>query len=135
MMLKIDLDSKNLADWDEFKKRFYELSCIWDLSYNSFEVYETNKGYHIYLDMSEHEVFKSNWACLTLQACLGSDYKREMFNLFRLETNKGKTEYWNVMFKIKYNKEKQEWISEKFDDLKTCELEEIYFKIKSAMEE
>jgi hypothetical protein len=66
----------------------------------------------LYINLEDHELFKSNYSTLVLQLVLGSDHRRELFNLKRLEANKGKTKDWNILFCKKYDKESKKWYSE-----------------------
>ena len=66
-----------------------------NIGFSKVSVYETNKGFHFYLDLeySLHE-----WEILLIQALLGSDFKRETLNYFRVRNDE---RHWNVLFKEK----------------------------------
>lgn len=109
--IKIDIDTKKDFEQELFKK-LVDIYKIHTLKLEKIRIFETFKGYHIYADFEENDLYKSEYAKIIIQAYLGSDMNREMFNLKRLDANNGKTKFWNILFCRKYNKEKEEWIPE-----------------------
>ena len=91
------------------------------------EVRRTAKGYHIYFTL-EHKL--SDPEIIALQAIMGSDYRREMFNWLRTangnwEKYKEKNLEWNVMFSSKkriINGRFKEVSREVFDPVRTEQL-------------
>ena len=92
-ILKVDLDDKSENTVNRF---LFALSLLKEFyTFEKWEVYETNKGLHIYLLLTEHVEEKE---VILLQCILGSDINRELFNLIRFLRN-GKSK--NVLFKRK----------------------------------
>lgn len=93
-VLRIDLDDKE----EKTKRRF--LWAIGLLSkYHKFEqveVFETNRGFHIYLYLGERV---DPVLAMLLQQLLGSDRDRELYNYIRY---KKKHRRWQVLFHKKY---------------------------------
>jgi hypothetical protein len=88
----------------DFVFKMYFVTDVLGVRFTGIKVYETNKGIHIYLD-AESERPLTPLEIIVIQLCLGSDYKRELYNLRRarawldgeeLENN------WNTLFKYKY---------------------------------
>jgi hypothetical protein len=82
----------------------YFVTDVLGVRFTGIKVYETSKGIHVYLD-AESERPLTPLEVIIIQLCLGSDYKRELYNLRRarawldgeeLENN------WNTLFKYKY---------------------------------
>lgn len=92
-ILKVDLDSKEENTINRF---LFALSLLKQFyTFTNWECYETAKGLHVYMlieeDINEKEL-------ILIQALLGSDINRELFNLIRfLRSGKSK----NVLFKRK----------------------------------
>jgi len=88
-MLKLDIDSKDglfdclqrIQMWNETS---YPLTFV--------KVVESNKGWHVYL--KSDGFFTENMKPF-IQALLGSDWKREMLNIGRVEKRVKK---WNILF-------------------------------------
>src|SRR3989304_4479786 len=74
-------------------------------------VFKTFKGWHIYFEIMDDEEWKkmTKQDIIFLQAIIGSDFKREVFNWMRAKSGMGKE--WNLLFIRKYNA-KGELISE-----------------------
>jgi len=104
-VLRIDLDDKE----EKTKKRF--LWAIGLLSkYHKFEqvaVFETNRGFHIYLYLGERV---EPILAMLLQQLLGSDRDRELYNYIRYKKGHRR---WQILFSKKYY--------EKDDILRTSE--------------
>jgi len=95
-ILKLDLDGKN--GLNNLCDRIWIIKYL-GLKVLSTEIYHTTNGFHAVLQCDN--VFKS-WEILLFQTWLGSDFRREMCNLLKIERG---TENWNVLFqeKWKYN--------------------------------
>jgi hypothetical protein len=93
-VLRIDLDDKE----EKTKKRF--LWAIGLLSkYHKFEqveVFETNRGFHIYLCLKERV---DPILAMLLQQLLGSDRDREVYNYIRYKKGHKR---WQILFSKKY---------------------------------
>lgn len=107
---KIDIDYKPpnpLEFAKEFANRIIFIFKTLGIEFESAEVYETNKGYHIYVYAYSSKQL-TNEQIILVQLALGSDYKREVFNAIRVmsgafpEGNRS----WNVLFEYKMNKGK-----------------------------
>lgn len=88
----------------DFAFKMYFVTDVLGVRFTGIKVYETSKGIHIYLD-AESERPLTPLEVIIIQLALGSDYKRELYNLRRarawldgeeLENN------WNTLFKYKY---------------------------------
>jgi len=88
----------------DFAFKMYFVTDVLGVRFTGIEVYETSKGIHVYLD-AESERPLTPLEIIIIQLALGSDYKRELYNLRRarawldgeeLENN------WNTLFKYKY---------------------------------
>jgi len=103
-VLKIDIDYKP-NDVYEFSAKFADklnfIQKFLGITVEYVEVYETEKGFHIYVYISEE--IDDPKLIIILQLALGSDYKRELFNYTRANTTNWKGE-WNVLFKTKKGK-------------------------------
>lgn len=100
--LKLDIDFKpDNADKlvSQIIERVIFLEDVFCVQFEKFEVYETNKGLHIYVKISSKNKLK-NTDIVVLQLVLGSDYKREIYNWMRVR-NGGNVKYWNKLFKKK----------------------------------
>lgn len=109
----VDIDYKpnmsffyNLAEKVAFIERF--LPVRFELQ----EIAETKKGLHIYFRI-EPECAITPYEIIIFQLILGSDYKREVFNLKRAmdwwngdELTHGLTPQWNTLYKYKFEKGK-----------------------------
>jgi hypothetical protein len=94
-VFKIDVDKKELS---EFKERYAMLCRYFKPKLISYDVKETRKGYHIRLILSFP--FKlSRYEFVLIQSLLGSDWKREMLNYFRVKNG---LKDWNILFNKKY---------------------------------
>lgn len=122
--LKIDIDEKINDDYLNYFNLVYKNFKKLGLNITQIKVYDTRKGQHLYIS-SEHETIKSDYAVLFLQLVLGSDRKREFFNLERLEANNGKTKNWNILFIKKYNYDLKKWFSEKRNKVLENKLKKI----------
>jgi len=88
----------------DFAFKMYFVTDVLGVKFTGIKVYETNKGIHVYLD-AESERPLTPLEIIIIQLTLGSDYRRELYNLRRarawldgeeLENN------WNTLFKYKY---------------------------------
>jgi hypothetical protein len=88
----------------DFAFKMYFVTDVLGVRFTGIKVYETSKGIHVYLD-AESERPLTPLEIIIIQLALGSDYKRELYNLRRarawldgeeLENN------WNTLFKYKY---------------------------------
>jgi len=92
-LIKIDLDSKD--QWQNFIEKAKFVLAFWHLTIKHVWVAETSKGYHIVIIVKEK--LPDMQICF-IQLALGSDYKRECFNLARVL--RGEKD-WNLLFKTK----------------------------------
>ena len=96
-LLKLDIDKKfNKKTLKEFITGLKSLMYISDFRYKKIEVYETIKGYHIYIDLDN---FLSDLEICFYQLYLLSDRNRELYNLRRVLNN---DKNFNVLFDKKY---------------------------------
>lgn len=98
-IIKVDQDTNGRNP--ELKDTFSMLSGILPLyGVRSCEIrsFATARGRHIYIEL-DREI--SNFDIVMIQLLLGSDPKRELFNLERLIQQKDHP-MWNVLFKAKY---------------------------------
>lgn len=87
---------------EELASRMVFLMFFTPFEFRQIRVYETARGFHIYL-WSEGEKPKPIEVVI-IQLALSSDYRREMFNYLRVWSKKP-PEHWNVLWKTKYDKE------------------------------
>ena len=92
-VLKLDLDGKN--GLDIFLQRMWIMKYL-GLKPIDVKVYHTTNGYHLYLTL-DNEI--DNIKAIFMQLALGSDYRREVCNLLRIERG---CKDWNILFKAKY---------------------------------
>ena len=100
--LKLDIDFKPTDTnklVDQIIERVIFLEDVFCVQFEKFEVFETNKGLHIYVKIGSKNKLK-NTDIVVLQLVLGSDYKREIYNWMRVR-NGGNVKYWNKLFKKK----------------------------------
>ena len=72
---------------------------------------------------------KSDYAICLIQLLFGSDWKREFFNIERLDANDGKTENWNILFCKKWHDDLKSWFSEQKNKNLEYEFKKIINKI------
>ena len=102
---KADSREKMKKIAEDFAVKMYYTSKILGLEFTDMEVYETAKGFHIYLD-AESKRPLTPVEIIIIQLALGSDYKRELFNLRRARVwldGEDLDPNWNVLYKYKYN--------------------------------
>jgi hypothetical protein len=75
--VKLDLDGRLPSDIDD-KLRWAFTTLMWRVLWYSF--YRTQNGWHIEVEVTNRVHI---WRVVALQAILGSDYRRELFNLRR----------------------------------------------------
>lgn len=103
LLIDVDFKPEIVKFAKEFAYRLYLLSRM-GVYTESVEVYETNKGLHIYVYVySKLEL--DNKDIIILQLILNSDYKRELFNFKRVKS--GIKKGWNVLFKVKFENGKK----------------------------
>lgn len=103
MMLKLDFDFKPRSPKRFARELVSKLKFIqnyFGITVTDVEVYETNKGLHIYIGIVSN-VELTDEDIVVIQLALGSDYKREIFNWLRVRS-KQDFKHWNVLFKVKY---------------------------------
>lgn len=93
--LKLDFDKK--FDRRGFFKRLHVLMKLFNFKIKINEEKKTRHGCHIRLWMSKKF---ENKDIVFFQLLLGSDWRREMFNYYRVLKN---VKHWNVLFKRKYD--------------------------------
>lgn len=64
-----------------------------DYKYKFLKSSKSGKGFHVLIE-TEKDI--SDLEIVAIQAIIGSDYKRETFNLNRVR--QGETKYWNLLF-------------------------------------
>jgi len=106
--IKLDLDGgKSLLR--ETLKRIEIANKILDNNFETTIVYKTKHGWHLYItakkDLGEYRI-------VAMQAILGSDWARELYNYKRVGLNKSKN--WNILFKVKRNLEGKILSKEKY---------------------
>ena len=110
-ILKMDFDFKK--NFKEFLERMSVAYFLLDLHPIKSEIYETQHGYHVYVYLAEN---LDNWEIVAVQAILGSDFKRECFNLNRIKREPYKNSHrkWNLLFKRKWDHQGKLISSEKY---------------------
>jgi len=89
---------------EDFAWKMYFVSDSLGLRFTDINVYETNKGLHFYLK-AESERPLTPLEIIIIQLALGSDYKREIFNLRRARAwldGEELDDGWNTLFRHKY---------------------------------
>lgn len=89
----LDVDTKQLGVLQNISQRAGFVNAFLGLGLRLEETAETNRGYHLYFRTS---VALTGIEVVALQAMLGSDWKREVFNY---RHNKNKVRKWNVLFR------------------------------------
>ena len=92
-LLKLDLDGKN--GLDTFLNRMWIMKYL-GLKVVNAKVYHTTNGYHLVLEL-DNEI--DDLKAIFMQLALGSDYRREVCNLLKIERG---CKDWNTLFKAKY---------------------------------
>jgi len=95
MELKIDIDKK---DKREFMERFTAFYRYFKPKVISYDIKETKKGYHVRLSIDFPFDYRDE-DIVFIQLLLGSDWKRELLNYFRVKNGISK---WNVLFNKKF---------------------------------
>jgi hypothetical protein len=88
----------------DFAFKMYFVTDVLGVRFTGIKVYETSKGIHMYLD-AESERPLTPLEIIIIQLALGSDYKRELYNLRRARAWLDGEELensWNTLFKYKY---------------------------------
>jgi len=96
-ILKLDFDTKSQKKLQQMVKRVVKVIQLTNLQIVDAPISPSNSGkYHmrIYLKQPIPDI-----VAVCLQALMGSDYKRETFNLLRVLNN---IPNWNVLFIRKY---------------------------------
>lgn len=108
ILVDIDFKAENMRRLvkmaEDFAWKMYFVSSSLNLRFTKVKVYETKKGIHIYLDV-ESERPLTPLEVIIIQLALGSDYKREIFNLRRARAwldGEELEEGWNTLFRYKY---------------------------------
>ncbi|MEO0303950.1 MAG: hypothetical protein ABIM64_01680 [candidate division WOR-3 bacterium] len=107
-ILKLDFDFKNRDLLKKILKKRLSVLRILGIDVLSCFVFETCKGYHVYLKINGNFSYIE---IIALQALLGSDYKREAFNLKRFRSGLGKE--WNILFEKKFDENGKKIYEEK----------------------
>lgn len=95
--LRLDLDGKyGLSD---FLKRLWIIKYL-GLRVNKVQVHDTVNGFHLRL-VCDNAIDPIK--AILFQALLGSDYRREMCNLLKIERG---SKNWNILFKEKWATDK-----------------------------
>ncbi|MCW7078991.1 MAG: hypothetical protein OCU22_07705 [Canidatus Methanoxibalbensis ujae] len=130
--IKVDLDiSKCEGDVvktaEEICRRMYFIEIYTPVRFGDIKVYETKRGFHLYIDLKEPAYLKKNKAFIViLQLLLMSDWKREVFNLSRVMSMfflNVEYENWNILFYCKrdtkgnYSIERRTYLSIMFEKI------------------
>ena len=89
---------------EDYSWKMYFISTSLNLVFKNTKVLETKKGFHFYHKVSSERPL-TPLEIIIIQLALGSDYKREIFNLRRARAwldGEELEEGWNVLFKYKY---------------------------------
>ena len=89
---------------EDYSWKMYFISTSLNLVFENTKVLETKKGFHFYHKVSSGRPL-TPLEIIIIQLALGSDYKREIFNLRRARAwldGEELEEGWNVLFKYKY---------------------------------
>lgn len=98
--LKLDFDNREFSlALKILKARSSIFRVLRDWRIIGCRVFETRKGYHVYLEIDAPKLTPLDFAFM--QLLLGSDYMREANNYFR--TRYGLSEDWNFMFGKKFD--------------------------------
>lgn len=102
-LICIDIDEKKNAHLigDSFRFKTEFISSITGIPLKFLDCKETTKGLHVKLLTTENI---SDTELVLLQALLGSDWKREVFNWQRVRQG-AKMSEWNFLFSKKYRRE------------------------------
>lgn len=97
------------------------------------QVFETAKGYHIYLKAVSKEKLRPI-DIVVIQLVLGSDYKREAFNWRRVKGNSA-VGGWNTLYKFKFRGDKMVSCEEKTENARIMEntVKKIYIETISRI--
>jgi len=93
---------------EDYAWKMYFVSTSLNLKFDSTEVLETKKGFHFYHNVISERPL-TPLEIIIIQLALGSDYKREVFNLRRARAwldGEELEDGWNTLFKYKYKKGK-----------------------------
>jgi hypothetical protein len=95
--LKIDIDSKTISQRQV--NRMDWIIAFFRLDILDIKLTESRKGWHIEF-IIQNPI--NDYEIVLLQLLLGSDWKRECFNLLRVHSGKFKNQSWNILFKKKW---------------------------------
>lgn len=95
--LKLDLDGK--YSLSHFLDRLWILKYL-GLRVTKVKVHDTVNGFHVRLTC-DNQI--DDIQAVLIQALLGSDYRREMCNLLKIERG---SKNWNILFKQKWKTDK-----------------------------
>ena len=104
---------------EDYSWKMYFISTSLNLVFEDTKVLETKKGFHFYHTVESKRPL-TPLEIIIIQLALGSDYKREIFNLRRARAwldGEELEDGWNVLFKYKYKKGKL--VSQEFDGEKS----------------
>lgn len=97
---KLDIDTPKARTYatQRWFRRILKVIAMLDLEIytKDIRVMTTQHGFHVYLKTERY--FTALEICM-IQSLMGSDYKREIFNLLRIKQG---CENWNVLFSNKY---------------------------------
>lgn len=98
--IKVDIDGRlpaSISDKVHWVFGIMKLRVLW------YSFYRTNRGWHLEIETARRV---HPWRIVALQAILGSDYRRELFNLRRTGNWRNlpavARERWNVLFLQKH---------------------------------
>jgi hypothetical protein len=95
--LKLDIDTdRTEISWLGMSRRIDLVESLLGLKEINCKIRNTKHGYHWYIKIKE--TLTPIETCL-IQTLMGSDYKRECFNLIRIKHH---CKRWNVLFQKKY---------------------------------
>jgi hypothetical protein len=100
--IKVDIDRARLPVGYDEQIRWMMATMRWPVRWVSY--YRTAKGWHVEIDIAKRI---HPWRVIAIQAALGSDFRRETFNLRRTsrwsELPEVARDHWNVLFTRKIN--------------------------------
>lgn len=91
--LKLDYDGE--LDLERLASRMSFVEYVMQIEFEDMKVYRTARGWHVYASYSENI---PDHQAVCIQALLGSDWVRELYNLRRVSNG---VSGWNILFRMK----------------------------------
>lgn len=95
-LLKIDYDRAIPRDFD---KRLALMQRVQRLRFVLVRIDKTRRGYHVVIVVRQRLAF---WRVVLLQAVMGSDWKRELFNSRRVNAWRALPAFWRERANVLY---------------------------------